>query len=135
MSTPQYNLLRAQITAADPLTAFDYLYPCHIGFENRASIEDIAFALFRGRGENAVRKARDVVELLRVDFGIAVCSSSGKPGRWLAATEAEKRECLADFYARRKSIDAVIHALERASVPPPQRPEQPIKTVQTSLWG
>ena len=118
MSTPQYDLLRASITDADCLRAFDILRG-HIGFENRATIEDIANALYRSRGENAVRKTRDVVELLRTTYGVAVCSSSGRAGRWLAADEDEKRECLADFYSRRASIDAVIRALEKAHVPPP----------------
>lgn len=129
MSTPQYDLLRASITDADCLRAFDILRG-HIGFENRAAIEDIANALYRSRNENAVRKTRDVVELLRTTYGVAVCSSSGRAGRWLAASETEKRECLADFYSRRASIDAVIKALEAAKVPPPVE----VKAQQARLW-
>jgi hypothetical protein len=135
MTTPQYELLRASITDADCTRAFDYLYPAHVGYPNRAGIEDIAFELYRSRSENAIRKARDVVELLRTDYGIAVCSTSGKAGRWLASTEAEKRECLADFYNRRASIDAVIKALEKATVPPVKiLPPKPVEAVQVSLF-
>jgi hypothetical protein len=133
MTTPQYQLLRASITDADCLKAFDYLR-MHIGFDNRASIEDIANALYHARTDSAVRKARDVVEMLRTEYGIAVCSTSGKAGRWLAASEDEKRECLADFYARRSSIDAVIKALEKAHVPPPADARKAEQVQQARLF-
>lgn len=120
MSTPQYDLMRASITDDDCVRVFDFLYPNCIGFDNRCSIEDIAYHLYHSRSDGSVRKARDVVEILRTEFGIAVCSSSGKAGRWLAANESEKESCLADFRSRRASIDAVIQALQRAKVPPPR---------------
>ena len=129
MSTPQYELLRESITDADCQIAFHLLLD-HIGYENRISIEDIAQVMYGSRRDTATRKARDVVELLR-SCGIAVCSSSGKSGRWLASTEEEKEECLADFYARRSSIDAVIKALEKAVVPPPAGIKQ---VIQASLF-
>jgi hypothetical protein len=132
---PQYELLRASITDADCLKAFDVLYPAHIGYENKVTIEDIAWALYHDRRRNTgVRKARDVVELLRTQFHIAVCSSSGKEGRWLAETEAEKQECLRDFYARRASIDTVIFALEKATVPPPATLRKTFQAKQESLF-
>jgi hypothetical protein len=134
MATPQYELLRSSIKTDDPLRAFDFLYPAHVGYPNFAAIDAIAFALYKSRSDNAIRKARDVVEILRLDYGIAVCSTSGKPGRWLASTEDEKRECLADFYSRRSSIDAVIHALERATVPPPKQLQVKQEAVQVSLF-
>jgi hypothetical protein len=133
MATPQYEILRNSIRDDDCLKAFEFLLK-HIGYENRASIEDVAFSVFRSRGDSAVRKARDVVELLRTEYGLAVCSTSGKAGRWLASSDEEKRECLADFYARRRSIDEVIKALERAIVPPPHIPSQRSAPVQTSLF-
>lgn len=132
MSTPQYELLKASITDKDCLRAFDFLCQ-HVGEQNKVSIERIALHLFASSGDNAIRKARDIVELLRTDYGVPVCSSSGRAGRWLAANEDEKQTCLADFYARRASIDAVIKALERAAVPAPARLGEPPK--QLGLWG
>lgn len=130
MATPQYELMRASITDADCRRAFDVLYPRHVGYANKIGIDAIAMQLFGWKSETTIRKARDVVELLRTVYGIAVCSSSGKSGRWLAASETEKRECLADFYSRRASIDAVIKALESATVPPPVE----VKAQQARLW-
>ena len=115
---PQYEIMRASITDADCLKAFDLLRD-HIGYSNRIAIEEISKRLFDSRNDNSIRKTRDVVEILRTDYGIPICSSSGKAGRWLASTEDEKQECLADFRSRRSSLDAVIKALERAKVPPP----------------
>lgn len=121
---PQYEQLRASITGEDTLAVFDVLQK-HVGYEKAISITEIASEVFHSRSDNAVRKARDIIEDLR-NSGIAVCSTSGKPGRWLAADENEKAQCLADFRARRASIDAVIKALERAQVPPPaQLTEKP----------
>jgi hypothetical protein len=135
MPTPEYQILRASITDDDCLHAFDFLHPLHIGYANRASIEQIAFALYGSANDSNIRKTRDVVELLRLDYGIAVCSSSGKAGRWLASSENEKRECLADFYARRNSIDNVIRALERAQVPPPAEVKRPQpQAIQAGLF-
>jgi len=118
MATPEYTRLRASITDADCLRAFDYLC-AHVGYSNRISIEAIASSLFGAGTDGNIRKARDIVELLRTEYGIAVCSSSGKSGRWLASSQAELDECLGDFVSRRNSLDATISALRRATIPVP----------------
>lgn len=132
MSTPEYTKLRSSITDADCLKAFDYLCN-HVGYANRTSIESVASTLFGVATEGNIRKARDVVELLRTEYGIAVCSSSGKAGRWLASSEEERQECLADFLTRRHSLDVVIDALRRATVPPPAEARK-AAPVQPSLF-
>ena len=131
MTTPQYEALLDSITDDDCRKAFDFMLDRGaIGADNRLTIEAISFQLYKAVGDNAIRKTRDVLEILRTEYRVPICSTSGKPGRWLAASEDEKRECLADFYARRDSLSKVINALERAPVPAAKELSKPAQAEQ-----
>ena len=133
MSTPQYHQLRASITDDHIRKVFDVLLE-HVGQDNAINIDDIAHAVYQSRGDNAVRKARDVIEILRTDYRIPVCSTSGKTGRWLAASEEEKEMCIRDYAARLESTQKVINALRAAKVPASSELRPVEKPVQQRLW-
>ena len=103
----------------------------HIGERNAIRIEELAYQVFQSRGDTAVRKTRDVIEIetLRTNYRVPVMSNSGKAGRWLAASEEELQSTIADLEARKGHIEDVIRSLRQARIPAQQpvfsKPEQP----------
>lgn len=91
----------------------------HIGSDNRISLNQLTKLVTGKVTLTTTRHVRLAIETLRRDYGIAVLSESGRPGRWLAATEDERQECLREFKSRLSHLEAVVQALSRARIPPP----------------
>jgi hypothetical protein len=84
----------------------------HIGESNAISIDEIGVHL---RCE--VRKARQILEQLIEDYGVPVCSHSGKAGRWLASTPEEVDTAATERESRAQKLIESARKLRAASLP------------------
>lgn len=125
------NLLRS-ITDQDVQRVGKILLD-HIGEENAISLASLARGAF-GKFDGATeRKTRVILERLATQHRLPVGAHSGKPGRWLCASEAETQKVIADLEARKRALDERVRALRSAAAPLPEE-KQNSKIIQSSLF-
>jgi hypothetical protein len=115
-----YRELIASIQDTD-LKRCAALMTYHIGEQQAISITSIAIKLFSPQSltanENDIRKARQVLETLIEDYGIPICSHSGKAGRWLAGTQDEINTAAAERESRAAKLIESARKLRNAKLP------------------
>lgn len=101
-------------------------YICaHVGEENAVDMKQMSEEV--GMGERQIRK---ILETLTDFYGIPVGAYSGRSGRWVIATEAERDRVLSDLRARMTALQLRITAISNAKLPPENaldcEPSQPV---------
>lgn len=126
-----YKSLIASITEEDT-QAVARIMANHIGASNLISLQDLTVQTFGEYTTSTERKTREILEDLTVNYHMAVCSVSGKPGRWLASSEDEREAAARELEARGRNTLERARALRMAVVPGKEPTFQ--KTRQPSLW-
>jgi hypothetical protein len=80
------------------------------------------------------RQLRDVIADLVTQYRIPILSESGKPGYWLAETEAEKQESIAELLSRAEQLTERAKALRKAEIPAAADLRRAQAEVQATLW-
>ena len=79
------------------------------------------------------RQLRDVIADLVTNYRIPILSESGKPGYWLADSDDEKQESIAELRSRAKQLNERALALEKAQVPAAKELRQAVE-IQAALF-
>ena len=98
----------------------------HIGEENAVRLEALA-----SRVSMDDRKVRIILRRLRNEYGLPVCSISGKPGYWLAHSLSETKPSEIEFRSRARENIENANAYQRCNYPPEQAEE--LREVQPAL--
>lgn len=131
--TEYYRGLVQSITDDDVHRVGNLMLP-HVGEKNLILLPDLVRHAFGKYTASTERKTRDILEILTLEYGLPVCSYSGKSGRWLAGSEEEKERCASELERRANSTLARARALRRAVIPPPQQLPRKQPVVQVSLF-
>jgi len=87
-TTPYYDHILA--TMPDGLEKQVYaVMRDYVGKENAITLPMISLVIFADDTETHKRQVREVIETLRTQYGIPVCSNSGSAGRYMPANQAE----------------------------------------------
>jgi DNA-binding IscR family transcriptional regulator len=87
----------------------------HIGEENAVRLEALA-----SRVSMDDRKVRIILRRLRNEFGLPVCSISGKAGYWLARSLSETKPAEIEFRSRARENIENANAYQNCQYPPKQ---------------
>ena len=98
----------------------------YIGEENAVRLEALS-----GRVSMDERKVRIILRRLRNEYGLPVCSISGKPGYWLAHSLSETKPSEIEFRSRARENIENANAYQRCNYPPEQAEE--LREVQPAL--
>lgn len=99
----------------------------HIGEQNAVRLEALS-----GRVSMDERKARIILRRLRNEYGLPVCSISGKPGYWLAHSLSETKPSEIEFRSRARENIENANAYQRCNYPPEQAEE--LREVQPTMF-
>ena len=98
----------------------------YIGEENAVRLEALS-----GRVSMDERKVRIILRRLRNEYGLPVCSISGKPGYWLAHSLSETKPSEIEFRSRARENIENANAYQRCNYPP--KPAEELRELQPTL--
>jgi len=89
----------------------------HVGERNAISLRDLTKLAFGGLYNSTTeRQCREAIRVLRIEHHIPVMSHSGKPGRWMAATDDEITVSATELETRAYADLETAKALRQARI-------------------
>jgi len=124
-----YRQMAASITDEDMRKAAIFLSG-HVGKANAASKQELTLAIYGKQTDSTERKAREVMQRLVTECGIAVGSNSGSSGYYICKTDDERREVIAELKSRARMLNDRAFSLFNVTLPSPTSGQR----MQKGLW-
>lgn len=124
-----YRQRAASITDEDMRKAALFLSE-HVGRENAASKQELTLAIYGKQTDSTERKAREVMQRLVTECGVAVGSNSGAAGYYICANDDERREVIAELRSRARQLTDRAFSLFNVNLPSPTSGQR----MQKGLW-
>jgi hypothetical protein len=113
-----YRQRAASITDEDMRKAALFLSE-HVGRENAASKQELTLAIYGKQTDSTERKAREVLNRLVTECGVAVGSNSGTSGYYIIETDQERSEVIAELKSRSRELNDRAFSLFNIKLPSP----------------